>query len=89
MITCVITMRVEVARIQAAYLIRSEAVAKFSSFRQLRVSTINNFLAVMRVTLLRDARQHGFVARRLPKSRASWVSHQSHDADCITRSPAP
>jgi|SRR5271165_2251935 len=47
-------------RIQAAYFIRSEAVAKFSSFRQLRFSTIRNFSAVMRVTAARDGRHQGF-----------------------------
>jgi len=57
--------RVERRAPQAAYLIRSEAVAKFSSFRQLRVSTINNFLAVTAVTLLRDASQYTFAVHYL------------------------
>jgi hypothetical protein len=63
-ITCVITDASNRAQ-QAANLIRSEAVAKFSSFRQLRVSTINNFLAVMGVTLLRDASQYTFAVHYL------------------------
>jgi len=65
-ITCVITHACRSAAHQAAYLIRSEAVAKFSSFRQLRVSTINNFLAVMCVTSLRDSRQHVLATRKQP-----------------------
>jgi len=52
----------QVKRAQAAYLIRSEAVAKFSSFRQLRVSTITKFLAVTGVTFRRDAHQQDFAA---------------------------
>jgi len=42
---------------QAAHLIRSEAVAKFSSFRQLIVSTIKNYSAVTGVTVPRDGHQ--------------------------------
>jgi len=50
-------------RAQAAYLISSEAVAKFSSFRQLRVSTFNDLLAVTRVTSLSDAHQQLFASQ--------------------------
>ena len=42
---------------QAAHLVRSETVAKFSSFRQLRVSTINKLSAVTAVTVRRDGNQ--------------------------------
>ncbi|HTT17884.1 MAG TPA: hypothetical protein VMG82_03000 [Candidatus Sulfotelmatobacter sp.] len=39
---------------QDAYLVRSEAVAKFSSFRQVIVSTINKFSSVTAVTYCGD-----------------------------------
>jgi hypothetical protein len=84
-ITCVITDASNRAQ-QAANLIRSEAVAKFSSFRQLRVSTIQDFLAVMRVTSLRDAGQYVFAVHQVVLFRMRCVSHQSHDAVCIRRS---
>jgi hypothetical protein len=42
---------------RAAYLIRSEAVAKFSSFRQLVFSTMKNYSAVTFITFQRDADQ--------------------------------
>jgi hypothetical protein len=45
------------ATIKLLHLITAEAVAKFSSFRQLRVSTINTFSAVTRVTFGSDADQ--------------------------------
>jgi hypothetical protein len=74
----------ESERAQAAYLIGSETVAKFSSFRQLRVSTINDFLAVTGVTFRRDGHQQASA-----RSNDNWPavrcdSHQRHDADCIT-----
>ena len=44
---------------QAAYLIRAEAVAKISSFRQLRVSTINVMSSVTPITFASDGGQQG------------------------------
>jgi|ERR1700728_3793184 len=49
--------RRESDRIQAAYLLRAEAVAKLSSFRQLRFSSIRNYSAVIGVTVARDVGQ--------------------------------
>src|ERR1035438_4782763 len=55
--------RRESYRLQAAYLNRSEAVAKFSSFRQLRFSTIKESSAVTCITSARDAGQQSFQVR--------------------------
>ena len=68
---------------QLLNLIRSEAVAKFSSFRQLRFSTITNSSAVTCITSVRDASQQGFAS---PAYRASrCFLQQRGDAHRITR----
>ncbi len=74
--------RRESGRVRAAYLIRSEAVAKFSSFRQLRFSTIRSFSAVTCITSARDAGQQGFVACTCCVMRC--LLQQRGDADRIT-----
>src|SRR6266496_3306836 len=69
-------------RLQAAYLIRSEAVAKFSSFRQIRFSSIRSFSAVTVITSARDGSQQVFAASVCGLMRC--YSQQFGDADRIT-----
>src|ERR1700687_1074509 len=68
--------------VQAGYLIRSEAVAKFSSFRQLVFSTIRNFCAVARITSARDASQSSSVGSELRVERC--FSKERSEADRIS-----
>jgi len=67
--------------VQAAYLIRSEAVAKFSSFRQLVFSTIRNSTAVTRITCASDAGQSGLTGSAWRDKRC--FSQQETEANRI------
>jgi hypothetical protein len=77
-------MRVE--RAQAALPQQIGGCREIQQLQTIRFSTMSDFLAVMRVTFARDARQHVLATRKLYLFERRCFLHQTADADRITPS---